>query len=302
MGMVIRGPVALKLPAHPTEVVHVQQERFDDPSTFEAFIQAHHQHWPGEVQRALRLIALHGITDPISQTRLPASALRINGDNYRETLEHQGCLARHRAMLLCLQELMASGALPPREHLDLYCPEAVTAFAAVLSRLFPRALGSEYLPDPADPQRQFIAHQDLCALTLSDACMDVVLCNELFEHLYDLPAGLAEIARILRPGGRLIATCPLAYDRYNSIIKARHRPGARPGVPAEAELITEPEFHGNPVAPEEGSLVYQIPGWELLDQARAAGLTDVHLRWIAAPSYGVLGQEIPAVIVLIAKR
>ena len=48
--------------------------------------------------------------------------------------------------------------------------------------------------------------------------------------------------------------------------------------------------------------MYQIPGWDLLDQARTAGLSDVHLRWIAAPSYGVLGQEIPAVIVLVASR
>ena len=292
----------LKLSTKPAAVVHLKTERFDDFGTFQAFIHANHHRWAGEVQQALRLIALNGILDPIGHTRLPASALRLDGENYRETLEHQGCLARHRAILLCLQELMASGQLPPQDELDLYCPEAVTPFAQLLAQLFPRAMGSEYLPDLADPQRQVVPHQDLCALTLPDACVDVVLCNEMFEHLYDLPAGLAEIARILRPGGRLIATCPLAYDRYDSIIKARHRPGARPGVAAEAELLMEPEFHGNPVAPEQGSLVYQIPGWDLLDQARAAGLTDVHLLWIAAPSYGVLGQEIPAVIVLVASH
>ena len=294
--------MALKLTTQPADVVHVQSERFDDLAAFQPFIQAHHHRWPQEVQEALRLIALNGIIDPISQTRLPAASLRLDGDNYRETLEHKGLVSRHRAVLLCLQELMATGALPPQEQIDLYCPEAVTPFAGFLRRLFPRSLGSEYLPDPADPRRAQLPHQDLCALSLADACVDVVLCNELFEHLYDLPAALAEIARILRAGGCLIATCPIAYDRYDSIIKARHKPGATPGVAAEAELLTEPEFHGNPVAPEQGSLVYQIPGWDLLDQARAAGLTDVHLRWLAAPSHGVVGQEIPAVIVMVARR
>ena len=67
----------------------------------------------------------------------------------------------------------------------------------------------------------------------------MVLCNELFEHLYNLPAALAEISRILRPGGFLISTCPFAYNRPDTIVKARHRPGATPGVAAEAELLIE---------------------------------------------------------------
>ena len=48
--------------------------------------------------------------------------------------------------------------------------------------------------------------------------------------------------------------------------------------------------------------MYQIPAWDLLDQARSAGLSDAAIHWIAAPSYGVLGQELPAVMVLVAQR
>ncbi len=275
---------------------------FADFPAFQAHLQRSLPQWSAQVQQALRLIALHGIVDPISGDAVPASALELSGANYRETLAYRGCLSRHRAVLLMLQELLAAGALPPQQALEVYCPEAITPFAALLRQLFPQALGSEYMPDPADPQRRLYAHQDLCDLTLGDACLDLVLCNELFEHLYDLPAALAEIARILRPGGLLLSTFPFAYNRVDTIVKARHRAGATPGLAAEAELLMEPEFHGNPVNPEQGSLVYQIPGWDLLDQARSAGLTDAAIHWIAAPSYGVLGQEIPAVMVLLARK
>ncbi|MEB3351291.1 MAG: class I SAM-dependent methyltransferase [Cyanobacteriota bacterium] len=281
---------------------HVEHRVFHDFGSFQAHMRQTLPHWPAQVQQALRLIALNGIVDPLRQQPIDASALSLNGDNYRETLEFGGCLARHRAVLLVLQELLAGGLLPPREQLELYCPEAITPFAAVLRELFPNLLSSEFLPDPDDPQRQHYPHQDLCELTLPQACVDLVLCNELFEHLYDLPAALGEIARILRPGGMLLSTCPFAYDRVDTIVKSRHQRGATPGVAAEAELLMDPEFHGDPVHPEQGSLVYQIPAWDLLDQVRQAGLSDPAIHWIAAPSYGVVGKEIPAVMVLVALR
>lgn len=98
-----------------------------------------------------------------------------------------------------------------------------------------------------------------------------------------------------------MSTFPFLYNSATTAVKARHRPDATPGVAAEADLLTEPEFHGNPVDPEQGSLVYQYPGWDLLDQLRSLGFNEPAIRWIASPTYGVLGQEIPAVLVLVAR-
>jgi len=281
---------------------HVEHLCFTDFASFQDHIHRTLPQWDIQIQQALRLMALHGILNPITQAPVPATALRLIGSNYRESFENNGCLSRHRAVLCLLQGLLAEGRIPPRQQLDIYCPEAITPFAATLRDLFPKLLGSEFMPDPADPQRQYFSHQDLCHLTLDDACVDVVVCNELFEHLYDLPAALGEIARILRPDGYLVSTYPFAYNSMQTIVKALHRAGANPGVAAEAELLTEVEYHGDPVHPEQGSLVYQIPGWDLLEQARSSGLSDPSIHWIAAPSYGVVGQELPAVLVLLARR
>jgi SAM-dependent methyltransferase len=45
-------------------------------------------------------------------------------------------------------------------------------------------------------------------LPLADASVDLVFASSAFEHIDDLAAALAEIARVLRPGGRLAAVAP----------------------------------------------------------------------------------------------
>jgi 2-polyprenyl-6-hydroxyphenyl methylase / 3-demethylubiquinone-9 3-methyltransferase len=56
---------------------------------------------------------------------------------------------------------------------------------------------------------------DATALPLPDACADVVSAGELLEHVYDLPAAVREVCRVLRPGGLLV------LDTLNATLVSR---------------------------------------------------------------------------------
>ena len=237
-----------------------------------------------------------GILEPFTGEHILPEALLMQGPNWRESLVGNGLLSRNRAALVVLEQLY--GSLEQLGQQDIYLVEALTGFALWLRRQLgeERLVCSEYLDD-AEGSFSEIPHQDLCALTFADASFDLVLCNELFEHVQDLQLAFREIARVLRPGGRLVATCPLAFGQRDSIVKAVHNPAT-----GEAEVSGEPDYHGDPVRPQQGSLVYRIPGWEILEQLQQAGFSEARMHHIASWKHGVLGSDLPGVLVIEAKR
>ncbi len=56
---------------------------------------------------------------------------------------------------------------------------------------------------------------DVTAVPLPEGCAQVVVAGELLEHVEDLPALVAEIARLLAPGGVVV------YDTINATLWAR---------------------------------------------------------------------------------
>lgn len=50
---------------------------------------------------------------------------------------------------------------------------------------------------------------DLCDIALPDGSYDVVVCNHVLEHVADWRMALAELRRVLRPGGLLVCSFPI---------------------------------------------------------------------------------------------
>ena len=51
-------------------------------------------------------------------------------------------------------------------------------------------------------------------IPFEDNHFDAVFSSEVFEHIFNLPEVLPEIHRVLKPGGKLLFTCPFAWPEH----------------------------------------------------------------------------------------
>ncbi len=273
-----------------------EAREFRSFAEFQPFLQEQYPGWRDGVRASLRRIAVAGILDPLTDQPIPPQELDVEHANLRETLSHQGVISRQRAVLLLLRRLCDQGELPPFEELRLYISEAVTPFAQRLQAVVPKLRCSEYLPEPDHWLRGQVPNRDLRRIGLPPATFHAVICNEVLEHVEELIPSLQGLAEVLTLGGYLIATVPFLYGQQEHLVKAIWRGEGQP-----PEVIGEPDYHGNPVG-DEGSLVYRYPGWQLLEDLRVAGFRDAVIHAVNSPTYGVLGEELPIVFLLVAKR
>ncbi len=106
--------------------------------------------------------------------------------------------------------------------------------------------------------------EDVTRLTYASESFDLVISQDVMEHVADPVAGFAETARVLRPGGSHIFTIPQNRELGRSITRARLNGGA-------VEYLLPAEYHGDPVR-AEGALVFTEFGSDLHDLLTRAGL------------------------------
>jgi ubiquinone/menaquinone biosynthesis C-methylase UbiE len=96
---------------------------------------------------------------------------------------------------------------------------------------------------------------DVCALPLDDASVDVVVSENLLEHVPNDELALAEIARILRPNGRAVIVVPVdpgCYDHFDRLLghERRYSRGELAGKARGAGLKVLEDLHlGAPLFP-----------------------------------------------------
>jgi Methyltransferase domain len=193
--------------------------------------------------------------------------------NWRETLRCPVCGLNNRqrhigaAVLDSLRAMAGTGGLRlPRFYMMEQITECYTAFAG---RPDIETIGSEYLGEGIEPGTivDGIRHEDAEHLSFPDGSLDLVLSNDVLEHVAEPDDAIAEIARVLRPGGRLLLSIPFMAGDEDSVRRARL-------TPAGVEHLLPPAYHVNPVRPDEGSLVFTDFGWDFIETVRASGFAD----------------------------
>jgi SAM-dependent methyltransferase len=171
---------------------------------------------------------------------------------------------RHLAKFL-LRELGGSRSVKEARPLaaDIYSATSRDAIWAKLGS-DPRYHGSEFLEGVAlgDPIPKGGTCQNLESLTFDDDSFDIVLTEDVLEHVRYPDRAFAEIARVLRPGAVHLFTVPFNFHG-KTIERVEPREGR------EDILLTEPEWHGDSV--HGRALAYRTFGSDLFERLEKHG-------------------------------
>lgn len=201
--------------------------------------------------------------------------------NYRERLRCERCRLNNRQRFI-------AGLVRQRAGIrgSIYLYEQVTEFYAWADRAFPgRVTGSEYL-GPAyagGATVNGLRHEDAMAFSFADASFDVLVSQDVFEHVPEIAPTFDEAARVLRRDGWLYFSIPFWADRDETVRRARLEDG-------EVVALLPAQYHGNPIHPEGGSLVFWDHGWSILDALRGAGFADAHVLAYWSARHGHIGD------------
>lgn len=128
-----------------------------------------------------------------------------------------------------------------------------------------------------------VRHENLEALSFSDARFDLVLSSDVLEHMPHPYTAHAEIFRVLKPGGRHLFTVPCNLGMGLDDVRAQI-------VDGEVVYHGEKLYHGDPVRPDEGILVWNIFGLEMFSRLRQIGF-ETKVWVLREPRLGILGDN-----------
>ena len=204
--------------------------------------------------------------------------------NWREVLTCPitGLNNRMRASIHAVE--MELGLYP--DH-AIYISEQVTPLYAFVASKWSGVVGSEHLGDATplgEVEARGLRNEDLTRLTFPDASFDRLVSLDCFEHFADYKRALREAYRVLKPGASMLWSVPFDRDARRNDIRARERDDG------SIEHFQEPEYHADPMSPA-GCLVFNVFGWEMLDDVRACGFSDAYAMLFWSREFGYLGGE-----------
>jgi arylsulfatase A-like enzyme/GT2 family glycosyltransferase/SAM-dependent methyltransferase len=186
-------------------------------------------------------------------------------DNLRETVICHSCHSMKRSIDLAegilKTYLIPSSSLAESIHrfanLSIYEVGHTGSIHDVLSRL-PYFTCSEFATDvkPGNLMPSGIRCEDVQSLTFKNNVFDLVISQEVFEHVPQPGLGFQEIYRVLKPGGYHIFTIPYHKGTQESLTRAVVQDG-------EIKHFLNPVYHGDPSQPM-GTLVFTDFGDDLI--------------------------------------
>jgi hypothetical protein len=152
-------------------------------------------------------------------------------------------------------------------------------------------VSSNFYPDI--PYGEYVGthrNENLETQTFEDASFDIIITQDVMEHVLSPSNAFAEIARTLKPGGAHVFTVPWYYWK-DTLVRAVSRDG-------KIEYLEKPVYHVNPID-KNGSLVTIDYGRDFCDfiyQASNMSTTVIHIKDVS------MGIEAEFIEVFISRK
>lgn len=145
-------------------------------------------------------------------------------------------------------------------------------------------LQSQYYPDKqCGTTIDGFRNENLENQTFADASFDLVITQDVMEHVYHPDRVFREIARTLAKGGAHIFTVPLINKYAKTEVWATLNPDGTPN------FLYSPEYHGNPVN-RHGSPVTMHWGGDIVDYIYAASGLETQIISMYDKHLGIIGE------------
>ena len=154
---------------------------------------------------------------------------------------------------------------PEMKDLKIYEAQTDGSIHSILNGL-PGYVCSEYFDDvpPGLDGPNGIRCEDLQALSFPDNTFDLVITQDVLEHVRKPYHAISEIRRVLKPGGYHIFTVPLNKSRMESIPLVDISSG-------EDRFLVPPAYHKDSIR-LKGTLTYNDFGMDLLKTIDSQGM------------------------------
>jgi SAM-dependent methyltransferase len=198
-------------------------------------------------------------------------------------------IPRERALMLMIEK-----HYPNWKNLKIHETSPVNRGASLkLKRTCDFYSTSQYYPNEIQGiEINGFRNENLENLTFPEQSFDIIVSQDVMEHIYNPDKAFREIARTLRPGGAHIFSVPLVN---------KHKPSeiwASLGKNGEPIFTHKPEYHGNPIDPK-GSPVTMHWGYDIVDYIKKTSHLETTIEYIDNLNYGVRAEFIE---ILLSKK
>lgn len=198
-------------------------------------------------------------------------------------------LPRERALMLIIEKYF-----PNWKNLDIHESSPTLRGASLkLKKNAKKYIASQYYPNkPLGCIIDDYINQDLENQTFINNSFDIVISQDVMEHVYNPEKAFSEIARTLKDGGAHIFTVPI-INKHN-----KTEVWAVKGINGKPMFLKDPEWHGNPVD-SIGSPVTMHWGFDIITFIKESSGLETTIEYIDNLHFGIRAEYIE---VLVSKK